>query len=361
MEVALTDPFEGIYKGRNVLVTGHTGFKGSWLSLWLHLLGANVIGYALDPITEQDNFVLCGLRNKITDLHGDIREADRLKLVFAAYQPEIVFHLAAQPIVRRAYQIPAETFETNVMGTVNVMEAIRGCDSVKAGVIITSDKCYENREQIWGYREDDRMGGYDPYSASKGCAELVTAAFRNSYFSNNSGKAVATARAGNVIGGGDWSQDRLIPDCMRALIAQKAIEVRNPDSVRPWQFVLEPLYGYLLLGEKLLRHGAGYTGAWNFGPDFESVAPVKKVVEFLTSSWGNNSNILISSDSNAPHEAGMLSLDCTKAKTLLGWKPRFNLQTALDYTVQWYQDYQTKDMLELCERQITSFCKGGTN
>lgn len=357
MEVNFDDLFDGIYKGRNVLITGHTGFKGSWLSLWLHLLGAKVIGYALDPATEQDNFVLCGLHSKIVDLRGDIRDASRLKQVFSAYQPEIVFHLAAQPIVCRSYQIPAETFETNVMGTVNVLDAIRSCDSVKAGVIITSDKCYENREQIWGYREDDKMGGYDPYSASKGCAELVTSAFRSSYFPAGSGKAVATARAGNVIGGGDWSQDRLLPDCMRSLIAQKPIELRNPDSVRPWQFVLEALYGYLLLGEKLLQDGTKYSGAWNFGPDFESVAPVKKVAGLLTALWGCSSGLLVAGNQNAPHEAGLLSLDCTKAKTLLGWKPQLPLQKALNDTVQWYKNYQSEDMFMLCESQIASFCK----
>jgi CDP-glucose 4,6-dehydratase len=359
VEINFADLFGGIYKGKTVLITGHTGFKGSWLSLWLHLLGANVIGYALDPRTEQDNFVLCGLHNKITDLRGDIRDAGRLKLVFAACQPQIVFHLAAQPIVRRAYQIPAETFETNVMGTVNVLEAIRGCDSVKSGVIITSDKCYENREQIWGYREDDKLGGYDPYSASKGCTELVAAAFRNSYFSGDSGKAVATARAGNVIGGGDWSPDRLVPDCMRALIHEEPIRLRNPDSVRPWQFVLEPLYGYLLLGEKLLQGDARFGGAWNFGPDFESVAPVGKVVELLAALWGKDSPALPASDPNAPHEAALLNLDCTKAKTLLGWRPRLNLRQALDYTVQWYRNDQETDIFALCERQIASFCQIG--
>jgi CDP-glucose 4,6-dehydratase len=361
MGIDFSEQFDGVYLGKNVLVTGHTGFKGSWLSLWLHLMGANVIGYALGPATAQDNFVLCGLHNKIIDLRGDIRDTALLKQVFEVYQPDIVFHLAAQPIVRHSYEIPAETFETNVMGTVNVLDAIRGCSSVKAGVIITSDKCYENREQIWGYRENDKMGGYDPYSASKGCAELVAAAFRTSYFSANSGKAIATARAGNVIGGGDWSQDRLIPDCIRAFIKQDPIVLRNPDSVRPWQFVLEPLYGYLLLGKKLLHDGAKYSGAWNFGPDFDSIAPVKKVVSLLTNFWGSSPGILSAAPQNAPHEAALLSLDCTKAKNLLDWKPRLNLQNALNYTVEWYKNDRTEDVYALCERQIASYCKTCTS
>ncbi len=357
MEVNYSEQFSGIYKNKNVLITGHTGFKGSWLSLWLHLLGANVIGYALEPATEADNFVVCGLQDKITDLRGDIRDISRLKQVFAAFQPDLVFHLAAQPIVRRSYECPVETFETNVIGTVNVMDSIRTCDSAKAGVIITSDKCYDNREQIWGYREGDKMGGYDPYSASKGCAELAASAYRYSYFRSDSGKAIATARAGNVIGGGDWSPDRLVPDCIRALLENKIIELRNPESVRPWQFVLEPLYGYLMLGEKLLTEGTKFSGAWNFGPDFESIAPVKKVVGLLTSLWGDTSSVTTSANPNAPHEAELLSLDCTKAKKLLGWKPQLNLQKALYETVQWYKNFRTDDMYSLCETQIASFSK----
>lgn len=355
VEIDFPEQFDGTYRGKNVLVTGHTGFKGSWLSLWLHLMGANVIGYALEPATEEDNFVLCGLHHKITDLRGDVRDTAHLRQVFEIYQPEIVFHLAAQPIVRRSYEIPAETFETNVMGTVHVLDAIRSSGSAKAGVIITSDKCYENREQIWGYRENDRLGGYDPYSASKGCAELVASAFRTSYFGPNSGKTIVTARAGNVIGGGDWSQDRLIPDCMRAFIRHDPIVLRNPDSVRPWQFVLEPLYGYLLLGQKLLRDGAEYSGAWNFGPDFDSIVPVKKVVGLLASFWGNSPAFLSAAPQNAPHESELLSLDCTKAKTRLKWKPQLNLQDALKYTVEWYKNDRAEDVYSLCERQIASY------
>jgi len=349
--------FDGVYQGKCVLVTGHTGFKGSWLSLWLYLMGAKVVGYALDPATQRDNFVRCGLHGKIIDLRGDIRDAALLNQVFDTYRPEFVFHLAAQPIVRRSYENPTETFETNVMGTVNVLEAIRSCNSVKAGVIITSDKCYENREQIWGYREDDKMGGYDPYSASKGCAELVTSAYRNSFFRRDSEKSIATVRAGNVIGGGDWSDFRLLPDCVRAAQSQIPIEIRNPDSVRPWQFVLEPLYGYLLLGSKLFQRGAAYSGAWNFGPDFESIATVKTATELFAALWGGGAGIHCFSSEDAPHEAGLLSLDCTKAKTLLGWKPRLNLQQALEYTVEWYKNENTEDLFALCKSQIVSYCK----
>lgn len=343
------------YRGRTVLVTGHTGFKGSWLILWLTMLGAKVIGYALDPTTPQDNFVLCGLHEKVTDIRADIRNAELLKRVFHLYQPEIAFHLAAQPIVRRSYRIPDETFEVNTMGTVNFLEAVRASESVCAAVVVTTDKCYANREQLWGYREDDRMGGYDPYSASKACAELVTAAYRHSFFTPESGKSVATARAGNVIGGGDWSEDRLIPDCIRAIKAGKPIEIRNPAAVRPWQFVLEPLYGYLLLGAKLLQGDSSFSGAWNFGPDLDSVVPVKTVVEQLAESWGGNPEVHFGKPDDL-HEASLLSLDCTKAKMLLGWKPRLTLRRALEYTSEWYQKEDGTDFEALCKKQIAQYC-----
>ena len=356
MAIDFSRLFGGVYSGKNILVTGHTGFKGSWLSLWLYCMGANVVGYALAPATERDNFVLCGLHEKIIDLRGDIRDSSALGKAFDTYRPEIVFHLAAQPIVRRSYEIPAETFETNVMGTVHVLEAIRSSGTAKAGIIITSDKCYENREQLWGYRENDRLGGYDPYSASKGCAEIVTAAYQKSYFGRDSGKAIASVRAGNVIGGGDWSDSRLVPDCIRALESQKPIEIRNPNSVRPWQFVLEPLYGYLLLGAKLLQQGSRYGGAWNFGPDYDSVATVKTVTDQLIALWGNGASRNCDRLQDAPHEAALLSLDCTKAKALLGWKPRLKLQKALDYTVEWYKNHD-ENSFELCKRQIVSYCE----
>ncbi|SHK81988.1 CDP-glucose 4,6-dehydratase [Desulforamulus aeronauticus] len=351
--------FDGIYRGRTVLVTGHTGFKGSWLSLWLHLMGANVIGYALDPVSQQDNFILSGLPDKMVDIRGNILDASKLKQVFTTYQPEIVFHLAAQPIVRHSYKMPVLTFETNVMGTVHVLENIRTSSTVKTGVIITSDKCYENREQLWGYREKDPLGGYDPYSASKGCAEIVTASYRKAYFSTDSGgeqeKSLASVRAGNVIGGGDWSDCRLLPDCIRALQSQKTIEIRNPNSIRPWQHVLEPLYGYLLLAAKMFKDGSRYSGAWNFGPDFDSVAPVKKVVEQVIALWGSGLWVDCSNQA-ALHEAVLLSLDCTKAKTLLGWQPRLTLHKALDYTLAWYKNDAQKDIYQLCKEQIAEYC-----
>lgn len=356
MGVNFSEMFDGIYQGKNVLVTGHTGFKGSWLSLWLNLLGAKVIGYALDPVTKQDNFILSQLQDKMIDLRGDILDTEKLKQVFTIYKPEIVFHLAAQPIVRHSYEMPVLTLATNVMGTVHVLENIRTSTTVKIGVIITSDKCYENKEQLWGYREKDRLGGYDPYSASKGCAEIVTDSYRRSYFSTaGSGKFLASVRAGNVIGGGDWSDCRLLPDCIRALQWQKPIEVRNPNSIRPWQHVLEPLYGYLLLAAKMFKDGAKYSGAWNFGPDFNSVAPVKTVVDRVVALWGSGSWVDCS-DQEALHEAVLLRLDCTKAKTLLGWKPRLDLNTALAYTLAWYKNYAHGDVYELCREQIAEYC-----
>nr|WP_319487666.1 CDP-glucose 4,6-dehydratase [uncultured Caproiciproducens sp.] len=359
LEIDFKKMFGGFYRGKNVLVTGHTGFKGSWLSLWLYLMGARVIGYALDPATDRDNFVLCGLRHRMMDIRGDIRDDARLKQVFSLYEPEIVFHLAAQPIVRRSYEIPDETFETNVMGTVRVLENIRLSGTVKTGVIVTSDKCYDNKEQFWGYREGDMLGGYDPYSASKSCAEIVTASYRNSFYNARSGKypgkCVSSVRAGNVVGGGDWSECRLIPDSIRALQSQNPIEIRNPDSVRPWQHVLEPLYGYLLLAYKMAEEGSQYAGAWNFGPDFDSIVPVSRVADMLVSLWGSGKWVDCAEQPTL-HEAALLSLDCTKAKTFLGWKPRMDLQKALEYTVEWYQKFRSEDVYHLCRRQISAYC-----
>ncbi len=362
--IALKQLFDGRFYGRRVLVTGHTGFKGSWLTLWLILINANVIGYALKPATEQDNFVACRLSDSITDLRGDVRDKAHLKAVFEAYKPEVVFHLAAQPIVRASYDLPAETMETNVMGTVNVLENIRACDSVRAGVFITSDKCYENKEQLWGYRECDAMGGYDPYSASKGCAELVCASYARSFFSQDCiDKHICTARAGNVIGGGDWSPDRIIPDCVRALQGGKPIGVRNPLAVRPWQFVLEPLYGYLTLAAGLLTAPKKHTGAWNFGPDYSSIVPVGEVAAEVVRLWGSGSWEDLSQPqkgSNAPHEATLLSLDCTKAKALLGWRPQLTLKEALGYTLDWYKAFPHGDIRRLCEQQIAAYCAACT-
>jgi CDP-glucose 4,6-dehydratase len=330
--------FDGLYKDKNILVTGHTGFKGSWLSIWLNEMGANVIGYALDSYTDQDNFVVTNLSEKITDLRGEIRDYDNLLRTFKEEKPEIVFHLAAQPLVRLSYEQPRETYEVNVMGTVNVLEAARQSDSVKTVIIITSDKCYENNEWIWGYRENDPMGGYDPYSSSKGCAELVTSAYIRSFFENeDSDIAVASVRAGNVIGGGDWAADRLITDCISYLKKDKAIEIRSPKAIRPWQHVLEPLRGYLLLASKLYQNPKKYTGAWNFGPDEVSIVTVGELVDKLVNKWGSGEWI-DTSNTNEPHEAKLLKLDISKARHYLNWEPKLSFDQTIDLVVDWYQN-----------------------
>lgn len=343
--------FDGVFRDKRVLVTGHTGFKGSWLSIWLSLLGCEVTGYALGPLTEFDNFVLCGLKDEVKDIRGDIRDKKHLEKVFEAYKPEIVFHLAAQPIVQASYKHPSETFETNIMGTVNILECVRNSHCVKACVIVTSDKCYENREQIWGYREDDPLGGFDPYSASKGCAEIISSAYRRSY-----SMAVSSVRAGNVIGGGDWSSQRIIPDCIKALQNGEAIEVRNPDSVRPWQFVLEPLYGYLLAASKMLADPVRYSSSWNFGPDFDSIVSVSSIVRQVIAIWGGG-QWKDMSGSYAPHEAGLLNLDCTKSKMYLGFRQRLSLKEALKKTLEWYKGYKSGNVLEICIKQIANYCR----
>lgn len=356
--------FNGVFYKKNILVTGHTGFKGSWLSLWLYLMGANVTGYALSPSSPKDNYVLSGLKNKLIDIRGDIQDIEHVKEIFRIYKPEFVFHLAAQPIVRYSYLEPLETFETNVMGTVNILEAMRESEETKVGVIITSDKCYENKNQIWGYRETDSLGGYDPYSASKGCAEIITNAYIKSFYNpneyRNHEKAISSVRAGNVIGGGDWSSDRLIPDCIRALEANEPISLRNPSAVRPWQHVLEPLYGYLLLASEMYQKGRNYSGAWNFGPDLEAVVTVKDVVNTLIKLWGSGSYIDVSNTKEL-YEAKLLNLDCTKAKLLLGWKPRLSLQDAIEYTISWYKHYEYTDIFSLCKNQIIKYMSSSKN
>lgn len=354
------DIFDGIFKDKNILVTGHTGFKGSWLSIWLNGLGANVIGYALDPKTENDNFVVTNLTEKITDIRGDIRDYGKLKSVFHQYKPEIVFHLAAQPLVRLSYKEPRETYETNVMGTVNLCEAVRQTDSVRVVVNITSDKCYENKEWIWGYRENDPMGGYDPYSSSKGCAELVASAYRRSFFNpdefENHKVALASVRAGNVIGGGDWSEDRLITDCIKSIKNNKIIEIRSPKAVRPWQHVLEPLSGYLLLASKLYTEPRKYVGAWNFGPEDHSIITVGDLVEKLISKWGYGSWIDRSLNKE-PHEAQLLKLDISKAIYYLGWKPRLTIDKTIEFIVDWYK--KDKINYEFDVKQIKQFINMG--
>lgn len=352
------DIFQNFYKGKRVLITGHTGFKGSWLAIWLNELGAEVIGVALDPFTERDNYVLSGIKDKITDLRGDIRDGNYLKKVFWKYQPEIVFHLAAQPLVRLSYDIPVETYEVNVMGTIHVMEAIRATDSVKVGVMVTTDKCYDNKEQIWGYRENEPMGGYDPYSSSKGAAEIAIASWRRSFFNpeqyEKHGKSIASVRAGNVIGGGDWALDRIIPDCIKALEAEKPIDIRSPKAVRPWQHVLEPLSGYMLLAQKMWNAPTEYDEGWNFGPRLESIANVWDVATKVIQNYGSG-ELRDLSDPNALHEAQLLMLDISKAKFRLGWEPKMNIDQTVELTVDWYKKYDSVNVYNLCINQIKQY------
>ena len=348
------------WRGKKVFITGHTGFKGSWLCLWLTTLGAEVFGYALDPPTDPSLFSMVRLEELLAANNlADIRDGDQLVLAMQQAEPDVVIHLAAQPLVLQSYQQPAETYGTNVMGTVNLLEAVRQCRSVKAVVNVTTDKCYENREWHWGYRENEPMGGYDPYSSSKACSELVTAAYRNSYFNPaayaNHGVALASARAGNVIGGGDWAQDRLICDCVCALLVGKKILLRNPAAIRPWQHVLEPLSGYLRLAQKLWEGGSHFAEAWNFGPYDDDAQPVEWVVQRLCRKWGKGASYAVA-EGRHPHEAHYLKLDCSKANALLGWRPRWKLEKALDSIIDWTLAYQAgEDMREVTLRQIMDF------
>ena len=349
----------GFWRGKRVLLTGHTGFKGSWLSLWLQSMGAQVVGYALAPPTNPSLFEVAEVGKGMTSIIGDIRDLEHLRRVFAEHQPEIVIHMAAQALVRYSYANPVETYATNVMGTVHVLEAARLTGCVRAIVNVTSDKCYENREWVWGYRENEPMGGYDPYSNSKGCAELVVAAYRSSYFNPgnyaNHGVALASARAGNVIGGGDWAEDRLIPDIMRAIVQGKPANIRNPHAIRPWQHVLEPLSGYLILAQKLYEDGAVYGEAWNFGPSDKDAKPVSWIVDSLTKTWGAGASWVLDGGDH-PHEANYLKLDCSKAKARLDWHPRWHLEDALGAIIDWHRAYHGgKDMRELTLRQIAAY------
>lgn len=354
--------FNNVYKGKKVLVTGHTGFKGSWLSIWLRELGAEVIGYSLDPYTEKDNFVLSHLSEKIVDIRGDIRDRKHLKEVFDKYKPEIVFHLAAQPLVRLSYDIPVETYETNLMGTINILEEIRNCKNTRIGIMITTDKCYENKEQIWGYRENEAFGGYDPYSSSKGACEIAIQSWRNSFFNpkdyEKHGKSIASVRAGNVIGGGDWAKDRIVPDCIRALEEDRDIKIRSPKSIRPWEHVLEPLSGYLLLGQKMMEDPIKYCKGWNFGPNLDAIVNVWEVAEKIVKDYGKG-NLKDISDPNALHEAKLLLLDITKSRFELGWKPTLTIDESIELTAEWYKRYISEDVYQLCAEQINKFSELG--
>lgn len=346
--------FNKIYTNKKVLITGHTGFKGSWLSLWLKELGARVLGYSMGIPTNPNHFELLNLG--IDSIIGDIRDRKKLESVVNKFQPQIVFNLAAQSIVRYSYQCPIETFETNVIGAVNIFDICRKVKSVKGIVNITSDKCYLNKDDnLRGYSESDPIGGYDPYSASKGCAELVTSSFRESFFNSNKKSSVflASARAGNAIGGGDWSQDRLIPDIMRAVSKHKKVTLRNPMAIRPWQHVLEPLYGYLLLGQKLLEGRKEFAQAWNFGPDESETLPVIEVVKRLKKYW-NAIDYKCYHSKVAPYEAHFLKLNCSKAHELLNWKPKWGYEESLKKTSEWYRNFYEKGKI-ITRKQLLDY------
>lgn len=345
------------WKGKKVFLTGHTGFKGGWLSLWLASMGAKVTGYALAPNTTPNLSDVLAIESLIARSYiADIRDLESLQKAMSEAKPDVVIHMAAQPLVRYSYVHPVETYATNVMGTVHVLESTRSIDSLRATVVVTTDKCYENKEWVWGYRENEPMGGYDPYSNSKGCAELVTSAYRQSYFSNPSSiNKVASARAGNVIGGGDWSEDRLIPDAIKAFEAKKPLMIRNPLATRPWQHVLEPLSGYLILTQALYEQGSAFASAWNFGPRDGDNRSVQEVVDFLVSEWGDAAR-WEKEGSEQPHEANLLKLDCSKARAQLGWVPKWDLETATKKIVQWQKAYQAKEnMQEVSLAQINQY------
>ncbi|MGI4756715.1 MAG: CDP-glucose 4,6-dehydratase [Janthinobacterium lividum] len=348
------------WNGKRVFLTGHTGFKGGWLALWLAKLGAEVRGYALDPCTTPNLFDVARIGSVIDDPRGDIRDGERLRASIQEFRPEIVFHLAAQPLVRYSYEDPVGTYATNVLGTVNLLESVRHTPGVRAVVSVTTDKCYENKEWIWPYRETDPLGGYDPYSSSKACAEIVSAAYRQSFFPvAELGKkhtvAVATARAGNVIGGGDWSTDRLIPDLVRGFLSGAPVLIRNPHAIRPWQHVLEPLHGYMRLAEQLFTGDAKYATAYNFGPLQSDARPVQWIADHMARAWSSDASWVLD-EAPSPHEANYLKLDASRAQADLGWVPLLRLETALDLLVQWYQQWQAEgDMHAFTLDQIDRF------
>jgi CDP-glucose 4,6-dehydratase len=347
------------WSGKKVFITGHTGFKGSWLCLWLNSLGAEVTGYALEPPTNPSLFELARVEESVTSIIADVRDLDRLKSEMVKASPDIVIHMAAQPLVRDSYKIPVETYAINVMGTVHLLESVRVCPGVKAVINVTTDKVYENREWVWGYRENEPFGGYDPYSNSKGCSELVTAAYRSSYFNprdyGQHGVAVASARAGNVIGGGDWAGDRLIPDIIRAILAGEPVLIRNPHAIRPWQHVLEPLSGYLTLAQRLYEEGVQFAEGWNFGPLDEDARPVEWIVQRLCRLWGDGAKYLVDAGDH-PHEAHFLKLDCSKVHEKLGWRPRWGLEKALESIVDWNKaNQQGGNVRDMCIQQIENY------
>lgn len=352
----MVNRFVSSFAGRRVLITGHTGFKGSWLALWLTRMGAKVCGYALPPDSENCHFQRLKLEHMIEHRIADIRDSESVSKCFSEFQPEIVFHLAAQPLVRYSYFQPKETFDTNVGGSVNILEGCRKTASVRALVYVTSDKCYRNNEWVWGYRENDELGGHDPYSASKAAAEIVFSAYSDSFFAQRKNFGAATVRAGNVIGGGDWAEDRIVPDCIRALLARQPISIRNPSSTRPWQHVLEPLHGYLTIAANLLERPAEFSGAWNFGPATSSVKTVMELAQLIVEIWSSG-RIEVTPQKNAVHEARLLHLSCDKAHQLLGWYPRWDANEAISETIHWYHRVLVEgcDALTVTSAQIDKY------
>ncbi|MEX3618290.1 CDP-glucose 4,6-dehydratase [Paenibacillus glucanolyticus] len=344
------------WAGKNVFLTGHTGFKGSWLSIWLQSMGARVTGYSLTPPTTPSLFELGNVEKILVEsIIGDVTNLEMLRRSMQKANPDVIIHMAAQPLVRKSYEDPVQTYQTNVMGTVNVMEAARTCNSVRVILNVTTDKCYENQEWHWGYRESEPLGGFDPYSSSKACSELITSAYRRSFLESMNVR-VATARAGNVIGGGDWAEDRLIPDLMRALTSGEQIQIRNPDAIRPWQHVLEPLSGYLLLCQQLYLVGEEYAQAWNFGPQENDARSVEWIVNQMISKWSSEHPGYQVIKQDYKHEANMLKLDCSKAMQELNWTPRWTLDRALDATIQWLEEYlKGRDIIELCKHQLAEY------
>ena len=345
------------WKDKKVFLTGHNGFKGAWLSLWLQSMGAIVKGYSLEPNTIPNLFTEAYVGNNMESEIGDIRDLNQISKSMLDFNPDILIHMAAQPLVRLSYEEPVDTYTTNVIGTVNVLEAARKCSNLKSIISVTTDKCYENKEWDWGYRESEPMGGHDPYSSSKGCAELVTSAYRRSFFSSKNTASLASARAGNVIGGGDWAEDRLIPDILRAFEKSESVVIRNPLSTRPWQHVLEPLSGYLVLAQELFLNGDEFAEGWNFGPKDEDCKPVSWILDKMVENWGGNANWSLDKKNN-PHEAGFLKLDCSKAHIRLKWKPKWNLQITLKSIVEWQLLYINEgDIKKQCLKEINNYSK----
>lgn len=351
----MEDIFQNFFFGKKILITGHTGFKGSWLTIWLNALGAKIIGFSLDNGDKKGNFILTNIGDKIyCDIKGNVQNLNEIEKVFKKYQPEIVFHLAALPLVGESYKNPLETWKTNVLGTLNVLDCIRKSPSVRVGIIVSSDKCYENVREDSVYKETDRLGGYDPYSSSKAAVELALSSWRNCFFNHNNLKSVSSVRAGNVIGGGDWAKNRIIPDCVKNIESNNDIIIRSPLSIRPWQFVLEPLRGYMQLAKKMWEEPFNYNSAWNFGPRIQEIITVKELVEKFIHDYGRGT-YKECVNTNSFVESKSLILDCTKIEESIGWLPILNIDEAIKFTAEWYLSYKEKNCLEICLTQINQY------